>query len=200
MGDKAAYLEQFKALMPPGEAWRTETGSALSALLSVFAAEFAKIDARALDLLNEADPRSTLELLTEWEKAVGLPDPCIGTPTNLNERRALVHQRLTSRGGQSVAFFSEIAEKLGYDIRIDEHRPFTCGLSECGGTDQCGEPEIRFWWHVAVLGAKVVWFECGVSICPDPMAKLEIGAELICIFTRLKPAHTHLTFGVEEAA
>lgn len=199
MSKKAAYLEQFKALMPPGEAWLPERGSTLEALLSVFAAEFAKIDARALELLNEADPRSTLELLGEWETAVGLPDPCIGQPTNLNERRALVHQRLTSRGGQSVAFFEEIAIALGYDIRIEEHRPFVCGISDCGGTDMCGGAEIRFWWHVVVLGVKVVWFECGVSVCPDPMADFGIGDELICIFTRLKPAHTHLTFGIEEA-
>ncbi len=76
-------------------------------------------DARAADLLiTESDPRSPLELLPDWERAFGLPDPCsIETPTIADRRAALIN-RMTIVGRQDRNFFISLAAAIGYTITI----------------------------------------------------------------------------------
>lgn len=71
-----AYLDQLLALLPPGAALVREPGSPLVRVLGVTAAELARVDARAEQLLLEADPQETAEMLSDWERALGLPDIC----------------------------------------------------------------------------------------------------------------------------
>ncbi len=87
---------------------------------------------RAESLLNEANPRATYELLAEWEAFANLPDACTGSTLTLQERRAVLVQRLTAMGGQSVSYFQSMVKRLGYTVEITEYRPFVCGVSQCG--------------------------------------------------------------------
>ncbi|MCA3359217.1 MAG: DUF2313 domain-containing protein [Roseomonas sp.] len=74
--DASAYLSQLIALLPPGDALAREPGSVLARLLSVPAAELARVDGRVEALLLESDPARTTEMLEDWERALGLPDVC----------------------------------------------------------------------------------------------------------------------------
>ena len=74
--DSSAYLSQLLALLPPGDALAREPGSALERLLTVPAAELARVDGRVEALLAESDPARTAEMLADWERALGLPDEC----------------------------------------------------------------------------------------------------------------------------
>lgn len=74
--DASAYLSQLIGLLPPGDALAREPGSVLARLLSVPAAELARVDGRVEALLTESDPSRTTEMLAEWERALGLPDVC----------------------------------------------------------------------------------------------------------------------------
>jgi uncharacterized protein YmfQ (DUF2313 family) len=74
--DASAYLLQLIGLLPPGDALAREPGSVLERLLSVPAAELARVDGRVEALLLESDPARTTEMLTDWERALGLPDIC----------------------------------------------------------------------------------------------------------------------------
>ncbi|MCA3288244.1 MAG: DUF2313 domain-containing protein [Roseomonas sp.] len=74
--DASAYLSQLLALLPPGDALAREPGSVLERLLTVPAAELARVDGRVEALLAESDPARTAEMLTDWERALGLPDEC----------------------------------------------------------------------------------------------------------------------------
>ncbi|MCA3418095.1 MAG: DUF2313 domain-containing protein [Roseomonas sp.] len=74
--DASAYLSQLLGLLPPGDALPREPGSRLERLLSVPAAELARVDGRVEALLREADPARTTEMLADWERALGLPDEC----------------------------------------------------------------------------------------------------------------------------
>jgi uncharacterized protein YmfQ (DUF2313 family) len=58
---RADYLSQLQALLPQGAAWTRERDAALTRLLDAFAEEFARVDARARQLLDESDPRSTYD-------------------------------------------------------------------------------------------------------------------------------------------
>jgi uncharacterized protein YmfQ (DUF2313 family) len=74
--DSSAYLSQLIGLLPPGDALAREPGSRLERLLSVPAAELARVDGRVEALLTESDPARTTEMLADWERALGLPDIC----------------------------------------------------------------------------------------------------------------------------
>ena len=74
--DSSAYLSQLLALLPPGDALAREPGSKLERLLTVPAAELARVDGRVEALLLESDPARTAEMLADWERALGLPDEC----------------------------------------------------------------------------------------------------------------------------
>jgi uncharacterized protein YmfQ (DUF2313 family) len=74
--DNSGYLSQLIGLLPPGDALVREPGSVLERLLSVPAAELARVDGRVEALLLESDPARTTEMLADWERALGLPDVC----------------------------------------------------------------------------------------------------------------------------
>lgn len=192
--DAEAYYRQLLALRPPGPAWPAD-----DALLRGLAEELARAHARTLTLLEEADPRSTREMLADWEEQAGLPDPCsVGISTTIQERRAAVVDKVTSRGGSSVAYLQSICDRLGYTTDIREFRPFVCGRSRCG--DRLGgSHRNRFYLRVRVLGPRLIKFRCGVSQCGDKLGKFARAEDLECRLRKVAPAHINLIVAYEGA-
>lgn len=108
------YRAQLQALLPPGAAWTREPGSVLSQFLLALADELARVDLRADDLIAEVDPRTTFEMLSDWERVFGLPAPCVPAGQTTTERRNALVAKVTAVGGQSRAYFLAIANALGY--------------------------------------------------------------------------------------
>lgn len=189
------YANQLRALLPRGEAWRAERGSLMDSLLLAIATEFARIDARGGDLLNEADPRTTVELLEDWERVLGLPNPCITEEQTNAQRRAAVVEKVRRLGGQSVAYFLQVAESLGYDITITEFRPFVAG-SDAG--DPLTNGDWIFTWQVNGPEVTTTDFKVGVSAVGEPLRTWG-NEELECVINQLKPAHTHVLFAYAES-
>jgi len=100
------YLAQLQALLPPGPAWPKGADASLTKMLTGLAQELARVDDRALQLVEEVDPRTTAELFIDWERVAGLPDACVtafaGDQTTAQRRASLVG-RLATLGGQSAA-------------------------------------------------------------------------------------------------
>lgn len=194
-----AYLTQLQALLPPGAAWPRDAAATLTRLLAALAEELARVDARADDAVNESDPRSTLELLADWERVCGLPDACSAElATTLQERRAAVVAKLTGLGGTSKAYFLALATAMGYTVEIDEFRPFIPGLSRCGDRLNSGHA-VRYQWRVRVTGPRYTPFRAGASQCGDLLGKIVRADDLECKLKRLKPAHTNLIVSYEGA-
>lgn len=190
------YLESLQSLLPPGQAWTRQADADLTKVLRIVAGEFARIDARAQQLINESDPRTTTEMLSDWEATVGLPNKCSGLGQTLQERRQAVVQKLTMGGGQSKAFYIELAELLGYEITIDEFRPFICGISRCGDVLNGGH-EVRFYWRVNVPDPRLTYFRTGISTCGERLMTVQRAEDLECALNYAKPAHTELIFSYE---
>lgn len=187
------YREQLKALLPPGRAFPRERGTTLHGLLDAMAQELARLDARADRLTFEAVPSTTAELLADWERVAGLPDTCSGllADTQQGRRNDLV-SKLVSRGGQSIAYFKEVAAALGFDIEIEEFRPFRAGWSQAG--DALTNGDWVFTWRIRAPEVTVVPFRAGIGAAGEPLATW--GNEgLECRINRYKPAHTNVIFG-----
>lgn len=75
----------LKALLPPGRLWKLFPSSFLSKIFLANGDELERVDARAQDLIRESDPRTTDELLPEFERVLGIT--AAGT---LDEQRARV--------------------------------------------------------------------------------------------------------------
>lgn len=197
-----AFARALAALLPRGYAWPRERGSLLFRLLEAFGTAWEWVGSRDADLLErEAYPGTSLELLPDWERVAGLPDPCFPTGGTLEERRLAVETKLAARGGASRAYFIDLAARLGYAIAIIEYSPFMAGWSRAGDPRwQVGSPAIRFVWRVTVPGARLSWFRAGQGRAGrDPHCRIGRAVDLECLFRRLKPAHTDLIFDYSGA-
>jgi len=188
----ADYLSQLQALLPQGPAWARDPDAVLTRLLAALSEEFARIDARAGQVIDEADPRNTTELLVDWERVAGLSalSPLDDSLLSTDQRRANLVSRITERGGQSRAYFIARALALGYVITITE-------FSEWSVTDDVDASlsgvEWNFAWRInAPLTAAGEW-----TVESDVEALFSViwaSALMEAAMHDDKPAHTVLLF------
>lgn len=120
----AEFVTELGNLFPPGKAWAwtRDPSSVGYALLEGIADTQAATHARKNQLLVDAFPATTVELLPEWQASVGLPDPCAGPDQSYPEAIAHLLARLENQGGQSIPYLVAYALALGFAITIT---PFT---------------------------------------------------------------------------
>src|SRR3954447_16618606 len=129
------YTQAYLGLLPQGQAWPRALDSTLVRSVRGLSQFWGYVDGRAGDLLErESDPRKTIELLSDWERAWGLPDPCFPSATSIAERQRMLILVMTWLGGQSRKYFIDLMKWLGYDIYIKEFAPFMAGISRVGDT------------------------------------------------------------------
>lgn len=190
------YRDQMQALLPHGAAWPRHRGAVLTVVLGALAQEFARIDARARQLIAEAIPTTTSEMLADWERVAGLPDNCSGLLAEGQQaRRDDLVSKLISQGGQSREYFRDMAAAMGFPVRIEEYRPFRAGMSAAGNA--LTNDAWRFTWKVAAPITTVREFRAGSSAAGERLASW--GNEgLECRIRQNKPAHTRVIFTYGE--
>jgi uncharacterized protein YmfQ (DUF2313 family) len=201
------YRDAFLTLLPQGQAWpKHSIDTVLYQTCDGLNQYYGYVDGRAGDLLErESDPRATVELLPDWERAWGLPDPCFVQAQTIGDRQRVLVLKMTLLGGQSRAFFEYAASLLGYTITITENAPFMVGVSHVGDTTEpypggvmrwrIGPAENRFYWSVHVGQVKLTWFRCSKGQCGvDPHLRIGIADDLECLLNEWKPAHTKIIF------
>lgn len=162
------YHQPLMDLLPNGPVWPRESDTWLSKLMKAASYIYARIERRGKDLLRESDPRTTYELLAEWEEALGI------TPSGtLAQRRNVIVTQLRGLGNPSTEHFIQIAESLGFsDIEVQTYSPLVAG-------DPSGfDVHDVAWRFRADLVAHV----------RDAVAE----AELVRQAARLKPLHTYV--------
>ena len=117
-----------------------------------------------------------------------MPDNCVTAVQSFSQRVAAVRAKLTAIGGQSAAYFIQLAAALGYpDAVVTNYAPFRAGRSHCGST--LGLSEWFFYWTIYIPSLAVTYFECGLSACGDPLWTIA-GNTLECTIKKYAPAHT----------
>lgn len=224
--DGDAYGTELLTFLPQGQAWPREPGSTLVNTLAGLAYTYGYVDGRAADLLEtESDPRKTVELLPDWERAWGLPDPCFPDATSIEERQKMLVFKMTLLGGQSRAWFEKISDWTGDEIHITEFSPYMCGISMCGDTSdlepsgvvgkmrwELGPPEIRYYWTARAALPELIWFRCGEGgpeeslqgewtggeCGVDTHLQIIVAPDLDCLLNRWQPAHTQLVYDYSQ--
>jgi uncharacterized protein YmfQ (DUF2313 family) len=117
---KGTALITLQRHLPTGVAWDAYriVGKNLYRLWSAFARAYDDMSAALCRLVTELNPYTTEHMIEEWERAVGLPDPCLPTANTLAERRGLVLFRLAKRRWTTSAEWVELASLFGLQIKI----------------------------------------------------------------------------------
>lgn len=117
------YQHQVNALLPRGLIWKRTVGTALDAILYCLEREAARIDGRAGNVIEEADPRTSIEELERWFSDWGVPSECLkalGDPSQEQVRQELL-AKITSNMGLTKAFFQSLGATLGYDTTVETY-------------------------------------------------------------------------------
>lgn len=183
------YRDQLLALQPPGEALPTDPESVWARLLLAFGDEFARLEARGEQLLEETDPRTTYELLADWERAVGLPDTCVAGEQTTEQRRAALVARFSRLRGISRQHLIDAAAALGYAITLTEFLPHSVD-------DDVDEPLYGDDWTFAIRvnAPAVTVFEATVDSDVDAPLAWWGNEQLECTMRRMKPGGRFLLF------
>lgn len=182
------YREQLAALLPLGPAWDPERVPELGQILTGAAQELARIEARIFDLLSEMDLGGVNELVPDWERVMGLPDPCLGATPLFEDRRLAVRERLSAVGGQHRAYLLDIAIRQGYpESTITEHRAPRFGVSRFGRA-HFGTWQAQFMWTLNTGPRRRLGRRFGASYWGERFGVNPSGA-LECVIRRAAPAH-----------
>lgn len=181
----------LRNLLPRGRAWNTDADSVQAQAVSAYAPTFRRSGDAGLELVVDAFPASTVNLLDEWESTLGLPDPCAGVSPTLQARRNQVVARFSSTGGQSVSDFVAFAAGLGYAITVRQYTPFRVGQSVCG--DPLSGPDWAHTWAVETSLNTPTYFRTGRAAVGEALSTWG-NAVLECELASISPAHSILQF------
>lgn len=189
-GAVTSTADQLRLLLPPVS--YNVNGPNLSAVIE---AEGKALDALVADSQYVYDtifPDSGVGL-DDWERVLGLPDPCVaGEPQTREQRIKSVVSKLSYRGGQSREFFIGLAKALGFDVSISTFRPALAGIASAG--DAINGGDWAFTWRVNAPMVNYKHATAGISVSGDPLASWGSKA-LECRFSQLQPAESILIFG-----
>lgn len=181
------YLWAVQRLLPRGRIWQRGWGTNIAAYILTLLPTWARLNQRAAQLIVDAFPCSTTELLPEWEATLGLPDQCTGPLPTIQQRQAAVCAKFTARGGQSAQYYIDLAASLGYTVTIKQFAPFRASINRAG--DPVNSAAWAYTWAVIGPMATVTYFRAGKSTAGEPLAIW--GNELLeCMIREYAPAHT----------
>jgi uncharacterized protein YmfQ (DUF2313 family) len=185
--------------LPVGRVWDRsfDPESNLYKLLLGLSYEFFRIELLYKILAGELDIHQTVELISEWEKSVGLPDECMNIQGTVEERRAQVLQKFTNLGGvQTAEDFKRVAAIFGYDIEVIPAAP--------GSTFPMIFP-FKFWpdgayaHHTMVVELPEDLADAQVFPYAFPIVFADALPSFIeCIFNKLAPANVRVIFKTAE--
>lgn len=179
--------------LPTGRAWgaKLREGTVARSLLAGLGRELLRSTDLVQEFRDNVLPDQTVLLLSEWERAVGIPDDCFDGQGTASKRRRDVLVKLASLGVQTADDFKALAQLFGLGVII------TGGSVH--GTFPYAFPMIFFPSEKAARHTIVV------NVTENPVGNvfpytfpLTFGDELTtlveCLFRKLKPAHCDLLF------
>ena len=165
----AVVLTEMLAIAPDGFASSHDPDDFLGARFRPIANEFATIEASALSMLPEIDPRSAPHLLPDWQRMLG-PDPCMANAGTLDvtTQGNIAYAKLTNAGTICAGYFERQALTIGETIAIQEYPQSMCGWSICGGGSLVPSP-LHCTFLVTLGATHVVTAICGSTDCGESL-------------------------------
>ncbi len=167
--------------------------STLRTLLFALAGEITRVQDKVEELSDELFIRQTVNLIEEWESALGIPDSCFTNTGTIERRRLNVEAKLARMNVNTRADFIGLAALFGITIDIipgeavNSQFPFTFPV-----TFFVSPKEARFTMIVVFEGipqpTNIFSLVFPVTFADDNEAFLK------CIIKKLAPANVHVIF------
>ena len=160
--------------------------------------EAARIDARTQALVDESDPRTSIEELERWFEDHGIPSACVAAiaDPSLEQMRQELIAKITSNAGLTARFFEGLAATLGYEAKVTLFRAHDVNA------DVNALLTDNRWEGVFILGITINGFS-GIEHFTttwdvnQPLARW--GSSLLeCIVRAMAPAHVDVIFLYKE--
>jgi uncharacterized protein YmfQ (DUF2313 family) len=171
------FVRALRAALPTGIIWTRDPSRRLSRFLLGLGDELSRTHTLAGGIIAEADPSTATDagMLSDWERVTNSREGHFAevypVPTE-DDRRGAVLFKLRNRGGQSLAYFENMAHELGASdaAAYDDTTPFT--------------------WRMS-LPSNVIRFRAGTGRAGDPLVTFDALAKRVAFYVeRYKPAHT----------
>lgn len=186
--DIEGTVTQLADHMPEGKAWvaKSVEDSNLHSQMHGTSKPFNITQGRIEDLSREFDINQTVELIGDWETSVGLPDQCLGPVSDIEERRALVIERLAKKPIITLQEQQDFIDRLFPDLGVilvpgEEFFSFEYSLEMYF----LGNVDARF-IIVAVIPPQEPFFEYDLEF---PFTGGVNQEKLLCILERITPAN-----------
>lgn len=188
----ASWLQALQALLPPGRALSREPGTVLTRVLEAIAAMFLAAQFWLEDLRVQWDPRRATSMLPDWERLLNLPDTCTPAGQQLGDRQQAAYGRLTELGGQSRAYFIDLAARNGEPgCTVTEFRPANCN-SNCNSA--LNSQQDIFTWRVNIPRPAQFVRPANCNSNCNSALQMYKPSLIECLFNERKPAHTKVIF------
>lgn len=201
-------VEVLWAHLPVGRAWDAfrMAGKVAGKLVTALAESFEDAWETMCRVPFELDPRTTEQMIGEWEAAVSLPDACLPTASTMAERRDWIMWRLNKKRWNTAQDWVDLGALFGLEIEVTPGwlvQKRSLFRVEADGTTVYPEfplrfddfPKLgRFRVYVDVIGAEWSGFEYGdgdgAHGFPIPFDDgPEVYQDFKCLIERVKPAH-----------
>lgn len=164
------FWQVMSDLLPWGAVWPRDPATVQQQTLAGLAVEFARINDRDCDLLAESYPGTATETIDDWERVMGLPDPCTGPLDTLEARRNAVLAKMASSTDPTPANIQAYLNSIGFQVEIEE-----------------GPGPFEF--TVYAPADTSIWFRASTSLAGDRLRSYGDN-RLECAIEYIKPAHT----------
>lgn len=159
--------------------------SIMSTLMSCFAMELERVEEQVVNIYSESIPGLAVDLLTDWERLLGLPDECSPLAPTLEERQRIAHTKYTTNYETlNQQFFIDYASALGSSITITLMPSGTVFRVDYNRVDRTPVEGI----NGARLGSTGSTAQISIQISnTDPNKDY-----LVCYFSKIVPAHVRI--------
>ena len=188
------HANAFASFLPGGDLFVAKNihDSVFRQILNGLSHELLRAENYVKLLQEDFIPDKTINFISEWERALGIPDECFDTSGSPDIRRRNILAKLASLGVQTVSDFESLALLFGVIVTIvpgvesNEVFPFTFPL-----TFPLSAQEARFTIVVEYTPTSGVFPYIFPFVLGDNSATI-----LECLFNKLKPANCQVLFKI----
>jgi uncharacterized protein YmfQ (DUF2313 family) len=152
------FATAFLRLLPQGLAWNVFQNSTMANTLYPLSGVYADNSQLAADLLIDIWPATTVQLSTEWQESLGLPSPCAIATSNTTQTQTSIVAQLVDSGDCSEAYFTGIANALGFAVTVTQFIPLRVGMPV--GSETLDDSYAFIWTMTITSGSPASYLQC----------------------------------------
>jgi uncharacterized protein YmfQ (DUF2313 family) len=190
------HTDSLVAYLPGGELFdaKNEVNSVLRRLFAGLAGPVKQAEDLMNELTYDYDIYCTTNLITEWERALGIPDECFTGQGSIEDRRRDVLAKLASLGVSTAKQFIDLAAMYGFKALIPSGGKYGIFEMTFPIAFYLYPQDARFTLYVFLDSANVPEvFPFETTKFPVPFFS-SVSNIVECLFRKLAPANVQVKF------